>query len=593
MNRESTIGAKDEERPVRITRARARALGSLGGIPPASRPSFKPEQRPILGANSKRAASDENKTSLVTDAGLLHKRRAVLTDVTNVSQKSCNKYINGSRIQATGVYMEKNIKLESDVSIEVSSTQEDVKTKLAEDLSKIRMVEARDTSTVEVRFEHKKAPQRCASNGVREPVLAHPMQSLRDSVNELPNPLNKDKDMSFEKEEASDGRGIVNIDSELKDPLVWSLYAPLIYNNIRVAELERRPLADYMDRLQQEITPSMRGVLIDWLIEVSDEYKLVPDTLYRTVNLIDRFLSKRLIQKRRLQLLGVTCMLIASKYEEICAPRVEDFCFITDHTYPREEVLKMETEVLNILHFQLSVPTTKTFLRRYIQASQSSCKVPCAELEFLANYLAELTLVEYSFLTFLPSLIAASAVFLARWTLNQSEHPWNPTLEYYTNYKASDLKTTVLALENLQHNTKSCSLSAIHEKYKQQKFNCVATLSPKSAQSLFQEVLQVARVSESWEWSKFDFLLAADLCNCIAATAPPFSVMMGDRPAWKHNKDDTFSTKSVYHAITKFRIRGESNNFWKWKGHGENPLFPLAKRRGMADMDTCSQSNLA
>jgi len=54
----------------------------------------------------------------------------------------------------------------------------------------------------------------------------------------------------------------------------------------------------------------------------------------------------------------------------------------------------------------------------------SNLQVPSADLEFLANYLAELTLVEYSFLKFLPSLIAASAVFLARWTFDQSEHPW-------------------------------------------------------------------------------------------------------------------------------------------------------------------------
>ncbi|XP_039027348.1 cyclin-A2-4-like [Hibiscus syriacus] len=93
------------------------------------------------------------------------------------------------------------------------------------------------------------------------------------------------------------------------------------------------------------------------------------------------------------------------------------------------------------------------------------------ELEFLANYLAEPSLVEYNFLKFLPSLIAASAVFLARWTLNQSVHPWNPTLEHYTSYKASELKTSVLALEELQLNTNGCSLNSFRDKYRQQKVN--------------------------------------------------------------------------------------------------------------------------
>ncbi|CAH2075751.1 unnamed protein product [Thlaspi arvense] len=319
-----------------------------------------------------------------------------------------------------------------------------------------------------------------------------------------------------EKSEASDTQ-IADIDFNHKDPKMCSLYAPDIYNNLRITEhlnskfkfastlinleflliyvellvfqLDRRPSVNYMERLQKDITPNMRGILIDWLVEVSEEYRLVPDTLFLTVNLIDRFLSQNQMEKQRLQLLGVTCMLIASKYEEICAPRIEEFCFITDNTYTREEVLKMECQVLNFLGFQLSVPTTKKFVRRFIQAAQVSSKAPSLELEFLANYLAELTLVEYSFLKFLPSLIAASAVFLARWTLNQSDHPWNPTLEHYTSYVTSDLKCTVLLLQELQLNTKGCSVNVIREKYKQRKFKCVAALSsPKLAESVFKKL---------------------------------------------------------------------------------------------------------
>lgn len=93
-----------------------------------------------------------------------------------------------------------------------------------------------------------------------------------------------------------------------------------------------------MEAMQKDITPSMRGILIDWLVEVAEEYKLVPDTLYLTVAYIDRFLSCNTVTRQRLQLLGVSCMLIASKYEEICAPQVEEFCYITDNTYRREEV---------------------------------------------------------------------------------------------------------------------------------------------------------------------------------------------------------------------------------------------------------------
>ncbi|KAJ7966114.1 Cyclin [Quillaja saponaria] len=459
MNKENTTYAKDEEPPVRMTRARAKTLSSLGGIPPSSRPSFKHEKKQRPRANPKRAASDTNKTSVITTAGLQHKKRAVLNDVTNISnEKICLNSINISKAQAStkarGVPTRKQTKAASDVPVENKLVQEDVKTKLAEELSKIRMVEAQE-STLPVKLEEEELVQ-------------------------------QDIDMICDELGSSRGPGIVDIDSDLKDSQLWSLYAPDIYDKICVTELERRPSTKYMEKLQQDITPTMRGVLIDWLVEVSEEYKLVPDTLYLTVNLIDRFLSRNLIEKQRLQLLGITCMLLASKYEEICAPRVEEFCFITDNTYTRGEVLKMESEVLNFLHFQLSIPTTKSFLRRFIQASQSSYKAPCVEMEFLANYLAELTLLEYSFLKFLPSLIAASAVFLARWTFNQSDHPWNSTLRHYTSYSASDLKTTVLALEDLQLNTKCCSLNAVREKYKQQKFKFVANLtSGKPVQTLF------------------------------------------------------------------------------------------------------------
>ncbi|XP_010497255.1 PREDICTED: cyclin-A2-3 isoform X2 [Camelina sativa] len=278
----------------------------------------------------------------------------------------------------------------------------------------------------------------------------------------------------------------VDIDSDDKDPLLCCLYAPEIYYNLRVSELKRRPVPDFMERVQKDVTQSMRGILVDWLVEVSEEYTLVPDTLYLTVYLIDWFLHGNYVQRQQLQLLGITCMLIASKYEEICAPRIEEFCFITDNTYTRDQVLEMENQVLKHFSFQIFTPTPKTFLRRFIRAAHASHLSPSLEVEFLASYLTELTLIDYHFLKFLPSVVAASAVFLAKWTLDQSNHPWNPTLEHYTTYKAADLKASVHALQNLQLNTNGCPLSAIRMKYRQEKFKSVAVLmSPKLLDTLF------------------------------------------------------------------------------------------------------------
>ncbi|KAH7574192.1 hypothetical protein JRO89_XS03G0263900 [Xanthoceras sorbifolium] len=482
MNKENTTAAKAEEPTARITRARAKAMGSSGGVFPSSKPTFKPEQKRALRGNSKRAASDESKAPVNVASGLQHKRRAVLKDVTNICENSQINCINVSNLQtgkrATNGPPKKIAKVAADVSVGMLHVEdeEDAKTKLAEELSKIRMVEPQEIA-LPVKLKEREPVEMSTCNNRSECDKAN--RTFPRCAAKKPFGLQASQKKEEKKKELeSNDLCIVDIDSNLKDPQACALYAPDIYNNIRVTELHQRPTTTYMERLQQDINPNMRGILIDWLVEVSEEYKLVPDTLYLTVNLIDRFLSQNYIEKQRLQLLGVSCMLIASKYEEISAPPVEEFCFITDNTYTRGEVLKMESQVLNFLYFQLSVPTTKTFLRRFIQAAQASYEVSCVELEFLANYLAELTLVEYDFLKFLPSLTAASAVFLARWTLNQSEHPWNPTLEHYTNYKASELKCTVLALEDLQLNTNGCSLHAIREKYRQEKFKHVATLTP-------------------------------------------------------------------------------------------------------------------
>lgn len=471
MNKENGTAAKLEEPTVRITRGRAKSLAASGGLPPPGL-SRKHDQKPTLQRNFKRAASDENKPSISLTSYLQHKKRAVLKDVTNNPLVNC---INAAKFQFSK-QANKGIgrKTAKVAPVENSRVEEGVEAKVTEEIS---IVETKEThqSILPVGLTENGQTNSINARDVGEAsIIIAKQTSSKHTLRKSPF---KKGGKSCEKLEASSSPLITDVDSNHKDPLMCSLYAPDIYSNLRVMELDRRPSVNYMETLQREITPRMRGVLIDWLVEVSEEYRLVPDTLYLTVNIVDRFLSQNHIEKQSLQLLGVTCMLIASKYEEICAPSVEELCFITDNTYKREEVVKMESQVLNFLGFHLSFPTTKKFLRRFIQAAQTSFKVPCVELEFLANYLAELSLVEYGFLKFLPSLVAASAVFLARWTLNQSDHPWNPTLEYYTSYVTSDLKGSVLALQELQLNTNGCSLNAIRGKYRHQKFKRVANLS--------------------------------------------------------------------------------------------------------------------
>ena len=110
-------------------------------------------------------------------------------------------------------------------------------------------------------------------------------------------------------------------------------------------QTKRRPCLNYMEAVQQDVNTSMRSILVDWLVEVAGEYKLNPETLFLAVNYIDRFLSCVVAPRRKLQLVGITCMLVAAKYEEIYAPQIDEFCYITDNTYTRDEVIAMEQQV--------------------------------------------------------------------------------------------------------------------------------------------------------------------------------------------------------------------------------------------------------
>ncbi|EXB60121.1 hypothetical protein L484_013386 [Morus notabilis] len=260
----------------------------------------------------------------------------------------------------------------------------------------------------------------------------------------------------------------------LINPQFFATIASDVYKYLRASEANYRPSLDFMERIQKDITASMRAMLIDWLVEVAEEYRLQPDTLFLSVNYIDRYLSGTVMKRQRLQLLGVACMMIAAKYEEITAPHVEEFCYVTDNTYFKEEVLQMESAVLNHLKFEMGAPTAICFLRRFVCVAQLTSEVPSMHMECMANYLAELSLLDYGMLCYAPSLIAASATFLAKYILSPVNKPWNSTLMSYTFYQASDLRECVKALHHLWCSGSNSNLPAIREKYSHHKYKFVA-----------------------------------------------------------------------------------------------------------------------
>lgn len=166
---------------------------------------------------------------------------------------------------------------------------------------------------------------------------------------------------------------------------------------------------------QVDINVKMRAILVDWLVEVHMKFKLNPETLYLCVNIIDRYCSLEQVLRTKLQLIGVTSLLLACKHEEIYPPEVRDCVYITDRAYDRQEVLDMEQTILRVLNWRLYRPTAYSFLDRFLSLTKASPMTRHA-----ATYYLERTLQEHELLNFRPSMVCASAVILA---LNNSEIP--------------------------------------------------------------------------------------------------------------------------------------------------------------------------
>eukprot|EP00795_Rhopilema_esculentum_P000843 gene843-10587_t len=301
------------------------------------------------------------------------------------------------------------------------------------------------------------------AKAISRPPLADvlPDNLLSESPMVISSPCNTDC-VVIGSDEVVNSSEIANIDQDSDKLLGVSEYAEDIYKYLRQAELKCRPKPGYMKK-QTDINCSMRAILVDWLVEVAEEYKLMEQTLYLTVNYIDRFLSCMSVLRGKLQLVGTACMLIASKFEEIYPPEVSEFVYITDDTYTAKQVLRMENLILKTLKFDLSAPTALNFLERYIAAA----KAPAggSKLESLARFLCELTLQDYDpFLKYLPSTIAASCVCMASSTLGLPI--WTPTLSYYTGYKLEELQSCVIDVHKTFVDAASHQQQAIRDKYK-------------------------------------------------------------------------------------------------------------------------------
>ncbi|KAF5930244.1 hypothetical protein HYC85_031117 [Camellia sinensis] len=172
---------------------------------------------------------------------------------------------------------------------------------------------------------------------------------------------------------------VLTLQQSHRSSLAWTASASFLQANLdafTVREISTHVLHQYrysLDRKTFAQVEKKRRPLPNYMEKVAEEYKLVSDTLYLNVSYIDRFISHHAVSRNKLQLLGVSCMLVASIF-------------------------------------------TRT--------SRENCNFFDLQMEFLGCYHAELSLLDYGCLQFLPSLVAASAIFLSRFTIEPKIHPW-------------------------------------------------------------------------------------------------------------------------------------------------------------------------
>ncbi|XP_044460951.1 G2/mitotic-specific cyclin-2-like [Mangifera indica] len=302
-----------------------------------------------------------------------------------------------------------------------------------------------------------------------KPALDQPEPMFLEETEASPNEMDQMEEVEMED---INEEPIVDIDGcDAKNPLAVVEYVEDLYAYYRKMECVSCVSPDYMVQ-QIDINERMRAILVDWLIEVHDKFDLMHETLFLTINLIDRFLSQQTVVRKKLQLVGLVAMLLACKYEEVSVPVVGDLILISDKAYNRKEVLEMESLMLNTLQFNMSVPTPYVFIRRFLKAAQSDNK-----MEMLSFFLVELSLVECEMLKFPPSLLAAAAIYAAQCTVFGFKQ-WSKTCQWHSGYSEDQLLECVRLMIRFHQRAATGKLTGVHRKYSTSKFGYTAKSEP-------------------------------------------------------------------------------------------------------------------
>lgn len=270
-------------------------------------------------------------------------------------------------------------------------------------------------------------------------------------------------------------QGVVDIDEGEDQKLdLISNYSKDIYKYLKEVELLNKIRPNFLSA-QEIVSPKMRATLVDWLVEVHIQFKLLLETFHLTVSIIDRYLQCVTgTQRNVLQLVGVTAMFIASKYEEIYPPSIEDFKHITDNAYTAHEIRCCERKILLKLNYSLGSALPISFLRRYMKAAKGASVMN----HHLAKFFIDLCLVEYTTAHYLPSELAAAALCLSMFLLSSLGlvNCWTKDLEYYSEFNFDHIYPIMVKMAELVDQANKGSLQSVWKKYADRSLDRVSML---------------------------------------------------------------------------------------------------------------------
>ncbi|KAF7592763.1 G2/mitotic-specific cyclin [Aspergillus hancockii] len=454
-----TMNENDENRPAtRLTRAKAAALSAGDG-------SIAAAKKPL---ETKKAA-----TSTAT-AGTT-RRRPALGDVSNVSKGENGETKEGKKPAGA------KVGLTSKATMQAGGVSKPTRTNPSRTAGTVPQTKSATT---------RKVPDKRSGPGSLKDSAQKRQKSIQDKVSVEEPPLKKvevekkaaDKKVVEKKptaeavpankenaEVVAEPKALENpspdlvedLDTEdLDDPLMVAEYVVEIFEYMKDLELETLPNPHYIDH-QPDLEWKMRGILVDWLIEVHTRFRLLPETLFLAVNIIDRFLSAEVVALDRLQLVGVAAMFIASKYEEVLSPHVANFSHVADETFTDKEILDAERHILATLEYNMSYPNPMNFLRRISKADNYDIQT-----RTLGKYLMEISLLDHRFMAYRQSHVSAAAMYLARLILERG--PWDATLAFYAGYDEKQIDPVFRLMIDYLH--RPVCHEAFFKKYASKKF---------------------------------------------------------------------------------------------------------------------------